>query len=124
MSVPARLSIVTLGVADVAAAAAFYERLGWSRCSSSQEAIAWFSVHGAYIGLFGDKALADDARLPHATRPPYEGFTLAMNVATEPEVSAALDAAVAAGATLLKPATRAEWGGLSGYFADPDGHAW
>jgi uncharacterized glyoxalase superfamily protein PhnB len=50
--------------------------------------------------------------------------TLAINVETEEAVGAALDAAVAAGATLLKPPTRADWGGLSGYFADPDGHAW
>ena len=124
MSVPARLSIVTLGVADVGRAVEFYEALGWQRCASSQEAIAWFRLTGSYLGLFGREALAEDAALPPEPTAPFGGITLAMNVAAEVEVDAALDAAVAAGGRLLKPATRADWGGLSGYFADPDGHPW
>jgi catechol 2,3-dioxygenase-like lactoylglutathione lyase family enzyme len=118
------LSIVTLGVADVARSVAFYESLGWTRCSSSLEAIAWFRLTGSYLGVFERTALAEDAALPAEPRAPFGGITLAMNVATEAEVGAAIDAAVEAGGRLLKPATRMPWGGLSAYFADPDGHPW
>jgi catechol 2,3-dioxygenase-like lactoylglutathione lyase family enzyme len=124
MTVPARLSIVTLGVADVARSVAFYETLGWQRCASSMDAIAWFRLTGSYLGIFGRPQLAEDAGLPAEPAAPFGGITLAINVATEPEVSAALEAAVAAGGRLLKPATRMDWGGLSGYVADPDGHPW
>jgi hypothetical protein len=124
VSVPARLSIVTLGVGDVARSVAVYETLGWQRCASSQEAISWFRLTGSYLGVFGREDLAADAGLPARPRAPFGGITLAMNVATEAEVGAALDAAVAAGGRLLKPATVMDWGGLSGYFADPDGHPW
>ncbi len=79
---------------------------------------------GTILGLFGWNALAEDANLPAASPAEYRGFTLAINVETEEDVERALAAAEAAGATILKPATRADWGGLSGYFADPDGHAW
>lgn len=124
VTVPARLSIVTLAVADVSRSVAFYQALGWQRCSSSMAEIAWFRLTGSYLGLFGAEALAEDAGLAGASRGAFGGVTLAINVATEDEVDAALAAAIAAGATLLKPATRADWGGLSGYFADPDGHPW
>jgi catechol 2,3-dioxygenase-like lactoylglutathione lyase family enzyme len=124
MSVPARLSIVTLGVADVARSVAFYEALGWERCSSSIDEIAWFRLTGSYLGIFGRADLAADAAVADPGPSSFGGFTLAMNVETEAAVAAGLDAAVAAGATLLKPATRPDWGGLSGYFADPDGHPW
>ncbi len=124
MPIPARLSIVTLAVADVARSVAFYEALGWERCASSMVEIAWFRLTGSYLGLFGADALAEDAGLPGASRGRFGGVTLAINVETEGLVEASLNAAVAAGASLLKAATRAEWGGLSGYFADPDGHPW
>ena len=124
MPIPARLSIVTLAVADVARSGTFYQSLGWERCASSMDAIAWFRLTGSFLGIFGADALAEDAGLAGATRGRFGGITLAINVETEAAVGAALDAAVAAGATLLKPATRADWGGLSGYFADPDGHRW
>lgn len=123
MAVPARVSIVTLGVRDVARASAFYEALGWERAASSMDEIAWFRTADTNIGLFGNGALAADANLP-PDRARFGGVTLAINVETEDAVAVALDAAVAAGATLLKPATRADWGGVSGYFADPDGHPW
>jgi catechol 2,3-dioxygenase-like lactoylglutathione lyase family enzyme len=125
--IPARINLVTLGVADVEASAAFYERLGWHRSSGSVAgAVAFFDLNGVVLGLFGAADLAADA---HVTGPPaadagFRGQSLAINLPSEPEVDAALAAAVAAGATLLKPAERADWGGWSGYFADPDGHAW
>ena len=124
MGVPARISIVTLGVADVARSVAFYSALGWERCVSSQEAIAWFRMTGSYLGIFGAADLAEDAALDAAARGGPGSATLAINVETEEQVAPALAAAVAAGGSLLKPATRADWGGLSGYFADPDGHPW
>jgi catechol 2,3-dioxygenase-like lactoylglutathione lyase family enzyme len=125
MTIPARISIVTLGVADVAVSAAFYERLGWQRAASSMAAIAWFRTADSWLGLFGADALAAEANLgSEPGRPASGGFTLAVNVETEAGVATALEAAVAAGATLLKPATNMPWGGVSGYFADLDGHPW
>jgi catechol 2,3-dioxygenase-like lactoylglutathione lyase family enzyme len=124
MAIPARLSIVTLGVSDVARAVAFYQALGWERASSSTDEIAWFRTAGSYIGLFGYESLAKDANLPATPRPQFAGITLAINVESEDAVTAALDAAAAAGGTIIKPAEKTEWGGFSGYFADPDGHAW
>ncbi len=124
MSIPARLGIVTLGVADLARSVAFYEALGWERCTSSSEAIAWFRTADSHIGLFPWHELAEDARLPAEPRARFGGITLAINVETPEAVGMALEAAVAAGATLLKPAIATDWGGTSGYFGDPDGHPW
>jgi uncharacterized protein len=124
MTVPARLGIVTLGVADLARSVGFYEALGWERCTSSSEAIAWFRTADTHVGLFPWAELADDARLPAAPRARFGGITLAINVGAAEDVAVALADAIAAGATLLKPATATDWGGTSGYFADPDGHPW
>jgi len=124
MSVPAKINIVTLGVADIERAAAFYSALGWERCASGGDEITWFRTNGAYLGLFGYASLAADADLPPEPRAPFGGITLAINVGAEHAVTDALDAAVAAGGTLLKAAERMDWGGFSGYFADPDGHPW
>jgi catechol 2,3-dioxygenase-like lactoylglutathione lyase family enzyme len=125
VNVPARISIVTLGVADLARSIAFYEALGWERRSSSIEGvIVWFGTSGSYIGLFPWNELAADALLTAGPRGPFGGITLAINLEGPEMVQPALEAAVAAGATLLKPATTLDWGGVSGYFADPDGHPW
>ena len=123
MSIPARISIVTLGVADVARSARFYEKLGWEKTSSSMDEIAWFRTADSYLGLFGWQDLADDANLIDATRGSFGGITLAINVETADAVDAALDEAVAAGGTILKPGTELPFG-YGGYFADPDGHPW
>jgi predicted lactoylglutathione lyase len=123
MPVPARLSIVTLGVADVARSVAFYERLGWERCASSMAEIAWFRTADSYLGIFGLADLAEDARIEDATRGAFGGITLAINVESASIVDSSLDAAVAAGGTLLKPGTELPFG-YGGYFADPDGHPW
>ena len=124
MNIPARLGIVTLGVADLPRSVAFYAALGWERCTSSSEAIAWFRTADSHIGLFPWHELAEDARLPPEPRARFGGITLAINVESPEAVGEALEAAVAAGATLLKPAIPTDWGGTSGYFADPDGHPW
>ena len=123
MTVPARISIVTLGVLDVARSVRFYETLGWERCASSMNEIAWFRTADSYLGLFGWQDLADDANLMGATRGSFGGITLAINVETADAVDAALDEAVAAGGTILKPGTELPFG-YGGYFADPDGHPW
>ena len=123
MTVPARISVVTLGVADLPRAVAFYEALGWERATSSTDAIAWFRTADTNLGLFPNELLAADANLPPG-RAAFGGVTLAIDVETATDVERFLDEAVAAGATLLKPATKAGWGGVSGYFADPDGHPW
>jgi hypothetical protein len=124
MTIPARLGIVTLGVADLPRSVAFYSSLGWERCTSSNEAIAWFRTADTNVGLFPWHELAEDARLPAEPRVPFGGITLAINVEAAEDVQPALDAAVASGGTLLKPATVTDWGGTSGYFADSDGHPW
>lgn len=124
MGIPARISIVTLGVADVARAGAFYEALGWERAVSSQEEIQWFHTADSNLGLWNRDLLAQDAGMTPTPPGAFGGITLAINVSSEAEVDAALAAAVAAGGAISKPAERAEWGGYSGYFTDPDGHPW
>lgn len=124
MAIPQRVSMVTLAVADLAVSAAFYERLGWTRSAASNEHIVWFATCDSVLGLYPRPALAADANLPAEPQARFGGVTLSVNVASEVEVDAALADAVAAGATLLRPAGRADWGGHRGYFADPDGHAW
>ena len=118
-----RLSLVTLGVADVAAARAFYERLGFKASAASQEGVAFFAAGGVVLGLFGRAALAEDAQVADSA-PGFSGVALAHNVSSEAEVDAVLAEAVAAGGCLLKAGQKVFWGGYSGYFADPDGHLW
>lgn len=118
-----RLSLVTLGVADIARARGFYERLGWRASSASNPHVAFFQMNGLALGLYGAAALAEDAQLGA----PGTGFgrvTLAQNQVSPDEVDRVLAEAVAAGGTLLKPGQKVFWGGYSGYFADPDGHVW
>ncbi|NOT71793.1 MAG: VOC family protein [Hyphomicrobium sp.] len=118
-----RLSLVTLGVADVAASRAFYERLGFKASSDSNPNVTFFDAGGVALALFGRAALAHDASIENS-EPGFSGVTLAHNVASEAEVDAVMLEAVAAGAQLTKPAAKTFWGGYSGYFADPDGHLW
>lgn len=118
-----RLSLVTLGVADVARARAFYERLGFKASAASNANVTFFEAGGVVLGLFGRSALASDAGVADSA-PGFSGVSLAHNVASEAAADAVLAEAVAAGARLVKPAQKVFWGGYSGYFADPDGHLW
>jgi hypothetical protein len=118
-----RLNIVTLGVSDLAASRAFYARLGWRESSASQQGIAFFQAGGIVLALFDRHHLAADAMVPEPGSG-FRGVTLAQNVRAKEQVADLLAAAVAAGATLVKPAQDVFWGGHSGYFADPDGHLW
>ncbi|NBE07230.1 VOC family protein [Paragemmobacter ruber] len=120
---PQRITLLTLGVADLTAARAFYARLGWQEHPESQPGVAFFQLHGMALALFGLSDLAADQGRPGA--PLGTGATtLAQNFATEAEVDAAFAAALAAGATALKAPEKVFWGGYSGYWADPDGHVW
>jgi uncharacterized protein len=122
---PANLHIVTLGGRDLARSIAFYTALGWERRGDPEQGIVWFRTSGSWIGLFGYADLAADAALEAPEQlPAYRGVTLAINLPSEAEVDEAFATAVAAGATLVKPAERLDWGGYSGYVADPDGHLW
>lgn len=124
MGVPPRLTLVTLGVADVARATSFYESLGWRRSSGSVEGeVSFFSLEGSALGLFGRDDLAADAgtAIAHTGSP---GVTLALNGDSREEVDQIYAAWVAAGATPVKPPEATEWGGYSSYVADLDGHLW
>lgn len=121
----AHISLVTLGVDDVARATAFYEAMGWTRSSASVEGTVAFLQGGAIVlGLFGRADLEADAHLPSTPARGFAHVALAMNVASEDAVDERLATAAAAGASIPKPAEQTEWGGRSGYFADPDGHLW
>jgi hypothetical protein len=123
MGIPQRLTMVTLGVADVARSTSFYESLGWRRSSASQDAITFFAMQGSVLGLFQREALADDAGVS-ADGSGFRGVTIALNCDDRGEVDAVFDAWVAAGAQPIKRPTEVFWGGYSSYVADPDGHLW
>ncbi len=118
-----RISMITLGVRDLAAAIDFYERgLGFPRMESPPE-VAFFTLSGTWLGLYGREALAEDAQVS-AEGDGFEAFTLAHNVESASEVDAVVAQAVAAGAALFKKPQKVFWGGYSGYFKDLDGHLW
>ncbi|GAA1216724.1 VOC family protein [Kitasatospora nipponensis] len=122
--VPARISIVTLGVADLARSSEFYAALGWERSAASSPEIVWFRTADSALGLFPTAALAADAGIPEGGEPAFRGVTLAINLESAQAVDEALAVAVEAGASVVKPPATAHWGGYSGYFEDPDGHLW
>ena len=118
-----RLSIVTLGVSDLARSRQFYERLGWRRSMAKAEGIVFFQAGGIALALYPREELAKDAKVS-ADGHGFTGISLAYNARTREEVDLVLAEAQAAGARLLKPAQEASWGGYSGYFSDPDGFLW
>ncbi len=118
-----RISMITLGVKDLKRSVQFYEQgLGFPRLESSPE-VAFFTLNGTWLGLYGRDALAEDAQVPPGGEG-FGGFTIAHNLASEKEVHDVIDQALAAGATLAKPPQKVFWGGYSGYFKDLDGHLW
>ncbi len=121
-----RLSLVTLGVADLARSRRFYEAgLGWRASGAGTEEVVFFQLGGLALALWGREALAQDARLPEAgPGGGFGGIALAHNVRSREEVAATLAQAGEAGGRVLRPAEDASWGGCTGYFADPDGHLW
>ena len=117
------ISFVTLGVGDLARSRQFYAALGWKESSSSNADIAFFQAGSVAFALFQREALAEDANVA-AQGSGFSGFTLAHNVESEEAVVNTIAEAVAAGATLVRPADKVFWGGFRGYFADPDGFLW
>ena len=121
-----RVSVVTLGVADLERSRRFYEDgLGWRRGNAHKD-IIFFQLPGSVLALFSRAALAADAGLAAEADSSsfFGGITLAYCARSRDEVDALLAQARAAGARILKPAHDAFWGGYSSYFADPDGHPW
>lgn len=118
------ITLITLGVADLERALRFYrDGLHWPLSSASASDTAFFRTGGVVLALYPRALLAADARIP-AAGAGFGGIALAQNVASKEAVESVLAEAAAAGATILKPAEQAEWGGYSGYFADPDGYPW
>ncbi len=117
-----RVSLITLGVRDMARAAAFYEALGWARVDSPDGVIA-FDLIGQTLGLYPLQALADDVGVPVESLG-CGAMTLGHNVREKGDVAAVLAMVEAAGGKVLKPAQDVFWGGHHGYFTDPEGHLW
>ena len=118
-----RVSLITLGVADLNRSREFYERLGWRRSMTKAEGIVFFQTGGMALALYPRNDLAKDAQIaPEGSG--FCGIALAFNTRSHDEVDSVLVEAKTAGAKILKPAEEAFWGGYSGYFADPDGFPW
>src|SRR5438105_3285258 len=118
-----RISLVTLGVGDLARSRAFYERLGWQRAMKANDGVAFFQLGGIGLSLYPRANLAADTGVDAAGQG-FGGIVLAHNVRTREEVAPLLAAVEAAGGKILKPAHDVFWGGHVGNFADPDGHLW
>lgn len=116
------LSMITLGVEDIAAATAFYEALGLKKSAASQESVTFFQAGTSVLGLFGCEALAEDGNASELWS--GNGIALAYNVQSKAQVDETMAHAERIGAKLLKQPQKAFWGCYHGYFADPDGHIW
>jgi uncharacterized protein len=117
-----RISLVTLGVSDLARSRGFYQRLGWEPSPRSQEDVVFFQAGGLVVGLWDRAALAEDSCV--ADGGGWGGITLAHNVRSPEAVDETLAEAGAAGATVTRSGAPTPWGGYSGVFHDPDGHPW
>lgn len=118
-----RVSLITLGVADLPRAREFYETLGWQALPQSNDTVVFFQCGGIVFALFGRQALAEDAQVaPYGEG--FSGVALAHNVRQKEDVDAVLAEAEAAGGRILKRGEEAFWGGYTGYFSDPDNHVW
>lgn len=124
MKIP-RLTVVTLGVADLSKATKFYEDVLGTPPNTSYEGVTFIELPGAWLSLYPLENLAKDisAEVPGA-RKGFAGITLAHNARSREEVIAIIDRAKAAGARVMKEPQETFWGGFSGYFADPDGYCW
>ena len=108
-----RVSLITLGASDLARARAFYEALGWSGAQQPDDEVCFFQAGGMVFGLW--TALGGHGA---------PGNELAYNVRSPEEVSKVLSEAEGAGGTIVRESARADWGGITGAFADPDGYVW
>jgi uncharacterized protein len=117
-----RLSLVTLGVADLARARAFYEALGWRTKAAPDADVVFFQAGGMIVALWGRAELAADSGVTDGGG--WGGITLAHNVRSPEEVDAVVAQAKRAGAQVTRAPEKTLWGGYGGVFVDPDGHAW
>ncbi|MEA2313617.1 MAG: uncharacterized protein QOI03_309 [Solirubrobacteraceae bacterium] len=117
-----RVSVITLGVADLGRARAFYEALGWSSASAPEQDVVFFQAGGLVFALWDRALLAEDSGVSAGEG--FGGVTLAHNVHSPAEVDAVIGQAAAAGATVARTPGETFWGGYSGVFLDPDGHPW
>ncbi|WP_157014768.1 VOC family protein [Mesorhizobium xinjiangense] len=132
MKLEPRISVITLGVDDLDRAAGFYDAMGLERNRKFTEGVAFFQMGGMILALWPRAELAKDAGLadtpPTASGgeavPGFSGVALAYNTRSEAEVAAILDQAETAGGRILRPAARAFWGGVQGYFTDTEGNLW
>ena len=117
-----RLSVVTLGVRDLARARAFYDALGWKTGAGPDDDVVFFQAGGLIVALWSRESLAEDSAVEDTGG--WGGITLAHNVDSPADVDAVIAEAEAAGATIGRPGAATFWGGYSGVFVDPDGHPW
>ena len=117
-----RLSVVTLGVSDLARSRAFYEALGWTSGAAPADDVVFFQSGGMIVALWGRSQLAEDSGVTDTGG--WGGVTLAHNVRSPEEVDAVVAEAEAAGAKIARAGAPTFWGGYSGVFVDPDGHPW
>jgi uncharacterized protein len=117
-----RLSLVTLGVRDLGRARRFYETLGWTTGAAPDDDVVFFQAGGMIVALWDRDQLAEDTAVSDSGG--WGGVTLAHNVRSPEDVDAVLVEAEAAGARINRPGAKTFWGGYSGVFTDPDGHAW
>jgi catechol 2,3-dioxygenase-like lactoylglutathione lyase family enzyme len=117
-----RLSLVTLGVRDLARARAFYEALGWTTGAGPDDDVVFFQAGGMIVALWDRARLAEDSGV--ADGGGWGGVTLAYNVRSPAEADAVVEEARAAGATIVGEPGETFWGGYSGVFVDPEGHPW
>lgn len=131
MRMQARMSMITLGVADLPKAREFYKTgLGLPLLEFGDgDSVAFFNLNGTWLGLFPWDELAKDAGIPTEKFMPqadsmFRGVTIAHNLSSKEAVNLQIDEAIKAGAKLIKTPQEVFWGGYSGYFADLDGHLW
>ena len=117
-----RISLVTLGVADLERAWRFYEALGWKSDSKPDQGVVFFQAGGLVVGLWGRAQLTEDSGVDDPGG--FGGIALAYNVGSPEEVDATLAEAERAGAEIVRSGAPTFWGGYSGVFHDPDGHPW
>ncbi len=117
-----RVSLITLGVADLGRARRFYEALGWTTRAAPAGDVVFFQAGGLVVALWSRAALAEDSGVDDGGG--WGGITLAHNVRSPADVDAVLTEAEAAGATIARRGAPTFWGGYSGVFVDPDGHPW
>jgi uncharacterized protein len=117
-----RVSLVTLGVRDLGRAQAFYEAVGWKTKAAPDDDVVFFQAGGMIVALWGRAELAEDSGVEDGGG--WGGITLAQNVRSPAEVDVVLAEAESAGAIVTRPGAATFWGGYSGAFTDPDGHAW